>query len=256
MTITIVGVDCATRSAKVGMALAESSADWARLLNIISGSSQHKPTDQIVQWIEGKRPVLLALDAPLGWPAPLGDQLSRHLAGMPIESPASDLFRRDTDRFVEEALRKRPLEVGANLIARTAVSALQLLAELRERLGDPIPLAWSEVDLPQISAIEVYPAATLRARSLPSEGYKGVKGYEVRVKLLEALAREITIEPDSSEILANDNIFDAVVCALAGIDFVTGKAVSPPDRELAEKEGWIWFKGPDPAKPDSVTGDT
>jgi hypothetical protein len=133
---------------------------------------------------------------------------------------------------------------------------LQLLADLRERLGDPIPLAWSKVDLPPISAIEVYPAATLRSRGLPSEGYKGKKGYEAREQLLEVLSHELTIDPDPSEILADDNIFDAVVCALAGIDFVMGRAVPPPDAEIAEKEGWIWFKGPTPDSSGAVKGDT
>jgi hypothetical protein len=98
------------------------------------------------------------------------------------------------------------------------------LEDLRERLDDPIPLAWTEDDLPSISAIEVYPAATLRSRGLPSEGYKKKEDYEARERLLKAFTREVTIEPDHSEILANDNIFDAMVCALAGTDFIMGRA--------------------------------
>jgi hypothetical protein len=47
MTITILGVDCATRSAKVGMAIAESSDDLMRLLDAASGSSLRNPVDQI-----------------------------------------------------------------------------------------------------------------------------------------------------------------------------------------------------------------
>jgi hypothetical protein len=166
------------------------------------------------------------------------------------------LFRRDTDRYVEEVLGKRPLEVGADRIARTALSALRLLEDLRERLDDPIPLAWTEDDLPSISAIEVYPAATLRSRGLPSEGYKKKEDYEARERLLKAFTREVTIEPDHSEILANDNIFDAMVCALAGTDFIMGRAIEPPDRELAKKEGWIWFKRPDPVNAGANEGNT
>jgi hypothetical protein len=62
MAITILGVDCATSDTKVGMALAESSPDRARLLQVTIGSSQRKPAEQIMRWIEGKQPVLLALD--------------------------------------------------------------------------------------------------------------------------------------------------------------------------------------------------
>jgi len=38
--------------------------------------------------------------------------------------------------------------------------------------------------------------------------------------------------------------FDAVVCVLAGHDFVAGRAMNPDDRKLAEREGWIWTAKP------------
>jgi hypothetical protein len=36
---------------------------------------------------------------------------------------------------------------------------------------------------------------------------------------------------------------DAIVCVLAGADFILGKSISPDQLklELAKKEGWIWF---------------
>lgn len=37
----------------------------------------------------------------------------------------------------------------------------------------------------------------------------------------------------------NDDLLDAAVCVLAVQDFLTGRAVPPPDRCLAEREGWI-----------------
>jgi len=244
MPITVVGVDCATRDAKVGLALAEEYPDGARLLDASIGSSKLRPVDRIVEWIDGRRPVVIALDAPLGWPAPLANQLAGHFAGSSVDTSASSLFRRFTDRYVEEVIGKRPLEVGADRIARTAVSALGLLADLREQLDDPIPLAWSETDLLPLSAIEVYPAATLRSRALKSEGYKGKKGHETRRELFESIAFDVAADLDLLEILANDNIFDGVICALAGLDFVKGRAIEPPDREIARKEGWIWFIKP------------
>jgi hypothetical protein len=33
------------------------------------------------------------------------------------------------------------------------------------------------------------------------------------------------------------------VCALAAADFARGHALAPTDRERAEREGWIWFRG-------------
>ena len=34
---------------------------------------------------------------------------------------------------------------------------------------------------------------------------------------------------------------DAVICVLAGADFVRGPVYAPEIAALAEREGWIWF---------------
>lgn len=112
----------------------------------------------------GRSSVLLALDAPLGWPEELGRSLLQHRAGDPIESEPNRLFKRKTDAEIFRRLHKRPLEVGANLIARTAHAALGLLNNVRRLTGHDIPLAWDPTNLGRIAAIEVYPAATLLAR--------------------------------------------------------------------------------------------
>jgi hypothetical protein len=61
-----------------------------------------------------------AIDAPLGWPKPLAETLIDHRAGLPIETPANAMFRRTTDLFIQRKLKKTPLDVGADRIARTA----------------------------------------------------------------------------------------------------------------------------------------
>jgi len=255
MGIAIIGVDCATISSNVGISLADIDTEVIRLLDVSIGMRDRAPADQILQWIQGRQSVLLALDAPLGWPVALSRQLYRHVAGSSIGHSPDRLFRRETDRYVEEVIGKRPLEVGADRIARTTVAALNLLADLGQRLGKQIPLAWSHVELPILSAIEVYPAATLRSRSLKSEGYKDKKGLDIRKGLFEAIAGELRTELDPMDIVANDNVFDAVLCALAGIDFVRGRAIEPPDRETATKEGWIWFARPDMKDVGEISGD-
>jgi hypothetical protein len=58
---------------------------------------------------------LIAIDAPLGWPKPLAETLIKHRAGMPIETPANAMFRRNTDLFIQTRLGKRPLDVGADV---------------------------------------------------------------------------------------------------------------------------------------------
>jgi hypothetical protein len=142
---------------------------------------------------------------------------------------AHALFRRQTDDDINNRFRKRPLEVGANFISRTAVAALDLLQKLRFSTGMAIPLAWSPMDVNPIAAIEVYPAATRLAHG--SEGKGGsIEGLE---PLLDLSALD-GILPTSADAI------DALVAALAAADFIQGRARAPLDLVTARQEGWIW----------------
>jgi predicted nuclease with RNAse H fold len=138
----IVGIDCATDPRKTGVARAEFEDGRLRILEALTCSRKRLAVDVTAEWLRDHGSAIVALDAPLGWPAALGDSLAQHLAGGPIVASADTLFSRETDRDIHRRLDKRPLEVGANLIARTAVAALGLLAALRERLEMDIPLGW------------------------------------------------------------------------------------------------------------------
>ena len=186
--------------------------------------------------------MLLALDAPLGWPAPLGDALAGHRAGDPLDASAHALFRRATDRDVRARLGKQPLDVGADRIARTARAALGLLGALREQLDLPIPLVWYP-DVEGVGAVEVYPAATLRAYGVDATGYKRADGAAARGRVVGALRAEVDV-PDLPVLIESDDAVDAAVCVLAGADVVRGRARGPTDRALAEREGWIWVRDP------------
>lgn len=56
----------------------------------------------------------------MGWPANMGQVLYNHNTGQLIDVHSNDLFRRETDKFIKKNLRKQPLDVGADRIARTA----------------------------------------------------------------------------------------------------------------------------------------
>ena len=194
----------------------------------------------VAGWIAQGSPTILAMDAPLGWPIKLGHQLSHHSAGERIDCEPNELFRRETDRVVKEKLGRQPLDVGADRIARTAHAALQLLGELGQVTGCPIPLAWHS-DVEGVSAIEVYPAATLTAYRIRSSGYKRKDQPEARAEIVEGLRSHLELPDDVSLVLSNADALDAAVCVLAGADYVSGRAVQPTDMAAAEKEGWIWF---------------
>jgi hypothetical protein len=126
-------------------------------------------------------------------------------------------------------LGKLPLEVGASWLARTAVAALGLLDELRQASGRPIPLAWAPGEAESWRVVEVYPAATRITHGMPDESGSIVGLSDVLD--CSAVADVVTWSKDAG---------DACVCALAGADFLAGRAVPPEDVPTAHREGWIW----------------
>jgi predicted RNase H-like nuclease len=198
MGITVIGIDCATKDEKVGLALGSFEEEEARIEKVTIGSSKTPVIETIVDWINQRYPALLALDAPLGWPKRLGEVLSYHEAGMPIAEMNPDkMFHRETDEIVKSKIGKLPLEVGANLIARTAHKALRLLKDLGDKTtGKEIPLAPEPKMLTCTSAIEVYPVATLIAYKPDLRSYKRKDKQDVYQEVLRLLKAQFKL-PDN-----------------------------------------------------------
>lgn len=243
MSVSIVGIDCATDPKRCGLALGSWHNGHGEVLSVATGNRTESIAETIMRWLPTGQPVLLSMDAPLGWPAKLGQELVRHVAGEPISVERNELFRRTTDRAVRRELKRQPLDVGADRIARTAHSALEILGELRSITRQPIPLAWGQT-IQGICAIEVYPAATLTAYGILASGYKGSGSDQEgrRARIVESLRNHMTLRNDIVALLSNDDMLDAVICVLAAADFLLGEVVEPADQELAKKEGWIWFR--------------
>ena len=99
---------------------------------------------------------------------------------------------------------------------------------------------------PGVSAIEVYPAATLIAYGLmPSRSYKQKGSENERHELVERLADIVELgRAAHNEMVACHDLLDAAVCVIAGVNFAEGNVVEPLSEEMeqAKREGWIWFK--------------
>jgi len=242
--VQIIGVDCATDDTKVGIARGVLDGQDARLDEVVVCGKERSAADHLASWINTTDPVLLALDAPLGWPQPLGASLAGHRAGDELLVAPNDIFRRATDRFTQRTLGKTPLDVGADRIARTAHAALHLLGELRRRLDQPIPLAWSPQLSRGISAIEVYPAATLDVWGIRSSRYKNPEQVAERREIIAALRHQLVLPSDVTVLEQNADALDAAVCLLCAKDFLLGQTSPPADVALAAVEGWIWTRTP------------
>lgn len=236
----VIGLDCATEDARIGVALGQYEAGNVRVSRVEVCSRERPAVSIVAEWLAGATQALLAIDAPLGWPAPLASVLVGHKAGNVLAATSNDMFRRETDRFVRRQVGKTPLDVGADRIARTAHAALGILADLRKVSGAEIPLAWSHDSLTGIAAIEVYPAATLLVHGFRSSGYKEPQHVDEREEIVADLAGLLALPPDRSRLTSSADALDAVVCLLAAKDFLDGRTLGPVDTDLAYQEGWIW----------------
>ena len=217
---TIIGIDCATQPNKVGLALTRSNNTYLVVEEVVVASRRHPPASIVAAWLKSSEHALLALDAPLGWPSALSSSLSQHRAGqLPAASP-DQMFHRQTDAEIYRRLGTRPLEVGANLIARTAHAALKLLEDLRQLTGLEIPLAWDPYNLQGTAAIEVYPAATLAVRGTVN----GPSCLDLYSSMLQMGTTHL--------LSSSQDARDAVLCAISGFDFLSGRCVPPSNPSI------------------------
>ena len=160
MITRIIGIDCATKPKKIGLAVSVYKNERPIIQDVVLGSKVESSIKEMVRnWIieADDIPTLLAMDAPLGWPVGMRTALNNHLAGNVVDVNPDLMFSRMTDSVVRKETGKRPLEVGANLIARTAHAALRLLNDIRMVTGKEIPLKWDLEPWIGVQAIEVYP---------------------------------------------------------------------------------------------------
>ncbi len=192
---------------------------------------------------------MLAIDAPLGWPDDFVEAITAHhgFAGWPPGARRRDLRHRATDAHVAALeIGVRPLSVSSDLIGVVAMRAAHLLHELSARRGRPLTRDGSD------DVYEVYPAAALRAWGLLArrgERYKGGPAGDaatraVRRRILGALGGfgGVTLEPGLVEAAAaSDDVLDAAVSALVGVEALAGRTEGPPPELAARaaREGWI-----------------
>src|SRR5580704_2830026 len=96
----IIGIDCATVDSKVGLALGTADSNGCVVERAAAWTKETKVAETVAEWLDHSDRALVALDAPLGWPRPLGRGLAEHRAGSSFAETANELFRRETDRHV------------------------------------------------------------------------------------------------------------------------------------------------------------
>lgn len=182
----------------------------------------------------------VGIDVPLGWPLRFAEALQSYMSGGAWTPPHADpdLRLRATDRYVaaDPERGRRPLSVSTDRIAIPAMRAARLLTSADatfDRAGGG-------------KVVEVYPAASLKAWGFDPTRYKHATGRAVRQALVDRFIRTtatwITITDEQrSACDDDDNVFDALICALTARAAELGLCDPvPPEKALAARlEGWI-----------------
>ncbi len=241
-SVQLIGIDCAVAHENTGLCLCRYEDGLIHVLEGVSGA-ELSPAEHVARWCTENPPLVLGLDAPLGWPSALGDCLKSHAAGGSLPIAANSLFRRYTDDFTAAAAGKRPMDVAADRIARTAKAALDLLDDLRSRTGRALPLGWHPGRIPGDAVLETYPAAWLKVNGLRFQGYKKKEQRKEREEILAALGSRIILECHDSPFIDDADILDALLCTLVSADYLESNVypVPPEKAETARREGWIWL---------------
>ena len=285
--LRIIGIDCAADPKNIAVAFADKRGDTLSIHDVEFGKGGAEDRSHRLQALAKKvrcrisGPTLLALDAPLGWPASMGDNLKEHHAGLSEGLPeaADDLFQRQTDQFVAWRTGKTPLEVGANLIARVTHTALRLLEYVIPDRSERRPLSGRCHMTHGVNTIEVYPALAgpKFLRSEDDTGPTDWDGVASDLKAMKAIKSKVGKPEDfnpwpqvckkledklscdglSFEIdtpvrkkkeskRLRDHGLDAILCAWIGARFLAGQCEEPPENicdDILAREGWIWFDG-------------
>ena len=235
----------ATQPQKTGYAFAMYEGDMTviRLVDTCTGQDHRDIPEVIMERTTRDDRVLLAIDAPLGWPEVAGRAFVNHRAGQPLAWSSDELFHRYTDDFVRQQIGKRPLEVGAGLIARTAHAALVLIDTIRCRTGREFEVITSSPSHWQDGVIEVYPAATAIAHSRALFASDKADSTDAIQILNDGLSFDASVWAATWQ--GNPHRRDACLSVLAAHDFLRGVSIAPPADhiEKARKEGWIWLRG-------------
>lgn len=93
----LIGIDCATDDSKVGVAAGTIESGGPLVHDVRLCTREKSAAITICDWIRWTDvPILLAIDAPLDWPAAMEPTLSTHSAGQEITVAPNTMFRRAT----------------------------------------------------------------------------------------------------------------------------------------------------------------
>ena len=252
----LIGLDFSTQiSKRKAYAISLVNEKYERNFDVEMSNLNNKDlSDKLLSLSYNWDEIVLAIDSPMGWPKGMIQDLLNHQAGEKLLNDKKlnrqDYFRRATDKFIIEQVKRTPFSIGADKIAAMAFDALVIVGSIMSEFELDVGYGITK----KHKIIEVYPGAMI-ADQLGSENTKGYKdNKELRKQMYDAIIKryEVTISKlyPRQEVVHTDDRFDAFLCLLTAIDYyndklhdpITGKMVSNIEfeEEVIRKEGWIW----------------
>jgi len=114
MATTIIGIDRAAQDKHTKLALGHFDGHQCNILKVVHGNSVDTVAATISEWIIENQPNLIAMDAPLGWPAAISGCLHSYKAGEHVAIESDMLFSRIIGKIAREKTGNMPLEIGAD----------------------------------------------------------------------------------------------------------------------------------------------
>lgn len=210
---------------------AASVIEWTNERAVARAPRLHCSDEELSQLIDSAEAI--GIDAPFGWPIEFVAAVNDWPHDTWSQERRDRLRFRETDRFIRATQSVWPLSVSTDTIALPAMRAMTLLKRhgVSDRSGDG-------------RFFEVYPAASLRAWTITSRGYKEAKKpecAEARQRILAALrtAMPWLVAPDDYS--KDADALDSLIAALTARSAWQGRTMlpDPAQKSMAQREGWI-----------------
>lgn len=114
-SLQILGIDAAVDPRNTGLAIARFAGRRWRIDSLETGRKETPIAEQVLPLLNPSSPVLVAIDAPMGWPMAFLRNVSVHQAGEKLDSDSRLLFARETDRVVHRETGLTPCRTSSLL---------------------------------------------------------------------------------------------------------------------------------------------